>query len=292
MDAMKHRFLSPALFSVLIITAFGVLHAVEPVAPPPTIPDFARDLPKYKSADPIFSFNGKDLTGWYTFLRDHKLEDPDHVFSIKDGQLVISGQEFGGITTKESYGNYHLVAEWKWGEKQWELLTPKVLARPKGCSRDAGVLVHGTGTDGKGYGNWLEAIEIQMIEGGCGDFLVISGDKAPSLTVETLVGPDKQWYFHPGGNPVTKHGGRFNWWGRDPQWTDTSGFRDKYNVEKPHGEWNRYDILCDGDSITTILNGYVVNHGTKSNRTDGKIQLQSEGAEVIFRKVEVRPLIK
>ena len=61
-----------------------------------------------------------------------------------------------------------LASEWKWGERQWELLTPKGLARPKGCSRDAGILVHGVGTDGAGYGNWLQAIEVQMIEGGVG----------------------------------------------------------------------------------------------------------------------------
>jgi hypothetical protein len=265
-----------------------------PEAPvPPNIPDFAKQVPSIKSGDPVFTFNGKDFDGWYTFLRDHKHEDPDHVFSINaEGQLHISGQEFGGITTEKNYGNYHLVTEWKWGEKTWELLTPKSLARPKGCSRDAGILVHGVGPDGAAYGNWLESIEAQIIEGGVGDFLVVSGEKAPSLTVEVRPGEAKQVYFAPGGKPMTKRGGRFNWWGRDPAWTDTLGFRDKFNVEKRHGEWNRHEVICDGDAITTILNGYLVNHGTKSNRTEGKIQIQSEGAEIIFRKIEVRPLIQ
>lgn len=260
---------------------------------PPEIPAFARQVPRVKSGDPVFAFNGKNLDGWYTFLRDHKLEDPDHVFSVKDGQIVISGQEFGGLTTRKSYGNYHLITEWKWGERQWEILTPKVLARPKGCSRDAGIMIHGTGPDGAGYGNWLESIEVQVIEGGVGDFLVVGGKGTPSLTVESVHVPElKQWWFQPGAPAVTKRGGRFNWWGRDPQWTDTSGIRDKFNVEKPHGEWNRQEVICEGDSITMILNGYVVNHGTRCDRTEGKIQLESEGAEIIFRKFEVRPLIK
>ncbi len=52
------------------------------------------------------------------------------------------------------------------------------------------------------------------------------------------------------------------------------------------------EVVCDGSSITTILNGYVVNIGTNSSLTRGKIMFQSEGAEILFRKVEVRPLVR
>ena len=52
------------------------------------------------------------------------------------------------------------------------------------------------------------------------------------------------------------------------------------------------EVICDGDTITNIVNGYVVNVGTKSSLTMGKIQFQSEGAEIHFRKIEVRPLVK
>jgi hypothetical protein len=281
------------MFADAVMIAAAEPAKAPPALPvPPTIPGFAKQVPAIKSGEPVFAFNGKNFDGWYTFLRDHKLEDPDNVFSINaEGHLVISGREFGGITTKASYGNFHLVTEWKWGERTWELLTPKVLARPKGSSRDAGILVHGTGPDGAAYGNWLESIEAQIIEGGVGDILVVGGEKTPLLTCNVIT-ENKQVYFHPEGKPVTKKGGRFNWWGRDPAWTDTLGIRDKFNVEKPHGEWNRLEVVCDGDAVTILLNGFVVNHGTKSNRTEGKIQIQSEGAEIIFRKVEVRPLIK
>ena len=102
----------------------------------------------------------------------------------------------------------------------------------------------------------------------------------------------EQVYFEPGGQPVVKRSGRINWWGRDPKWTDTRGYRGPRDVESPHGEWNRLEVVCDGDRITTILNGYVVNAGAKSSHTEGKIQLQTEGAEIFFRKVEVRPLVK
>ena len=56
------------------------------------------------------------------------------------------------------------------------------------------------------------------------------------------------------------------------------------------GHWNRLECLCDGDKITLILNGTVVNVGTKCSHTKGKILFQSEGAEVFFRTIELRPL--
>src|SRR5581483_2972203 len=74
-----------------------------------------------------------------------------------------------------------------------------------------------------------------------------------------------------------------NWWGRDPAWKDVLGFRGRNDVEKPAGEWNRMEVICDGDTITNILNGYVVNIGTRSSLTEGKIQFQSEGAEIFFQ---------
>ncbi len=94
------------------------------------------------------------------------------------------------------------------------------------------------------------------------------------------------------GKPVTRNSVRYNWWGRDPAWKDVLGFRGRRDVEKPAGEWNRMEVVCDGGSITTILNGYVVNIGTNSSLTKGKILFQSEGAEILFRKIEVRPLVK
>jgi len=258
------------------------------------VPDFAKRLPEFKSGEPVFAFNGKDLDGWYTFLHGEKYDDPNKVFSVQNGALRISGQGFGGITTKQTFKDYHLVTEWKWGEKTWDVPNPDkegAFFRRATAARDAGILVHGVGEDGAYGGHWLESIEVQVIEGGVGDFIVVGGKVAPSLTAEVRM-DGEQVYFEPGGQPVVKRSGRINWWGRDPKWTDTRGYRGPRDVESPHGEWNRLEVVCDGDRITTILNGYVVNAGAKSSHTEGKIQLQTEGAEIFFRKVEVRPLVK
>jgi hypothetical protein len=49
-------------------------------------------------------------------------------------------------------------------------------------------------------------------------------------------------------------------------------------------------VICDGDTIRNIVNGKLVNFATDSSHSFGKIQLQSEGAEIWIRRVEIRPL--
>jgi hypothetical protein len=248
-------------------------------------PAYARELPKVASGEPVFAFSGTDLSGFYTYLHESKYDDPKKVFSVKDGVLAISGEEFGGLTTREEYHDYILIAEWKWGERTFGLRKER--------ARDSGLLLHCVGPDGAAGGNWMESQECQIIEGGCGDFIMVGGNgNKPSLTCETRIGPDKQLYYEKGGKAETRDSGRFNWWGRDPLWKDVLGFRGGRDVEKPLGEWNRMEVICDGDSITNIVNGYVVNAGTRSSLTKGKIIIQSEGAEIFFRKFEIRPLVK
>jgi Domain of Unknown Function (DUF1080) len=54
----------------------------------------------------------------------------------------------------------------------------------------------------------------------------------------------------------------------------------------------RVEVVCDGDAITNIVNGIVVNKGAKASVTRGKIILQSEGAEVFCRNIIITPLKK
>ncbi|AMV40106.1 DUF1080 domain-containing protein [Planctomyces sp. SH-PL62] len=250
---------------------------------------FALTAPRGASAAdpaPLLQFNGKDLTGFYTYLHDHKLEDPDGVFTVVDGELRISGKEWGGVVTREEYENYHLVTEWKWGKKAYAPRADK--------ARDSGILLHCFGADDAIGGHWMQSMECQIIEGGTGDFIVVARPdiKPLSLSSEVVKKEDGQWYYQPDGSGALRafDGGRINWWGRDLAWKDEINFRGAKDVEKPAGEWNTLEVVCDGDSITNILNGQVVNKGVKSNLTKGKLTFQSEGAEIVFRKIEIRPL--
>jgi hypothetical protein len=244
-------------------------------------------------------FNGKDLTNFYTFLGASgkgqkpygKNNDPEKVFTVKDGMIRVSGTVFGCFTTEKEYENYHLIVEFKWGEQ-----TGPARAR---AARDSGILLHCVGEDGAAGGVWMESIECQMIEGGTGDFILVGGKNRPSLTVEAEMRPtyygEKERlepYYKPGAPAKKFTGGRINWYGRDPKWQDVKGFRGKDDVENPVGQWNTLECVCDGDKITNILNGKVVNVGTQSSHTRGKILFQSEGAEVFFRRIDLRPLKK
>ena len=92
---------------------------------------------------PVRLFNGRDLSGWYTFFRrndgaDPKT-DPKGVFKVEDGVIHVSGEEFGALTTEKEFENYRLVIEFKWGTKKWP---PRETA-----VRDSGVLLHCVGPD-------------------------------------------------------------------------------------------------------------------------------------------------
>lgn len=232
---------------------------------------------------PTKLFNGRDLTGFYTWLREHKYDDPNKVFTVVNGAVRISGEEWGGLTTKSEYRDYHLIVEWKWGGATHGDRTTK--------ARDSGILVHGAGPDGAGNGGiWLESYESQIIEGGTGDILVVSPGGRLFLTADTRTGPDGQPYWQRGGTPVKKDRGRINWYARDPQWKDVAGFRGSVSVEKPLGRWNRSEVICKGDRVTNKLNGKVMAEAYGLSRSEGKIQIQSEGAEILIRRIELRPV--
>jgi hypothetical protein len=239
----------------------------------------------------IHLFNGKDLANFYTWLSAPekgakpygKNNDPEKVFTVHDGMIHVSGKVFGGIITEKEYENYHLTAEFKWGEKTWPPRADK--------ARDSGILLHCVGEDGAAGGVWMESIECQMIEGSTGDIILVGGKSRPSVTVEAEK-RGNQYYFKKGAPPVTVSSGQIKWYAHDPEWKDVKGFRGKDDVEKPVGEWNTLECICDGDRITYILNGKVVNEATKSSHTKGKLLFQSEGAEVFFRKIDLKPLKK
>ncbi len=230
-------------------------------------------------------FNGKNLDGWYTFLKGKGRDnDPNKVFTVQKGLLTISGEEYGCITTNNEYENYKLVVEFKWGGPTFEPRVEK--------ARDSGILLHSIGEDGASSGIWMHSIECQIIEGGTGDFIVV-GDGTPAFSVTCPVGPEKQngsYVFQPGGDLETIYSGRINWYDRDPDWKDVKGFRGARDVEKPVGKWNRIECIAQGGEILIYLNNKLVNRAVDAQPQKGRIQIQSEGAEIMFRKVELIPL--
>lgn len=230
-------------------------------------------------------FNGKNLDGWYTFIKDKgKNTDPNKVFTVQKGMIRISGEEYGCITTNDEFENYRLIAEFRWGEMTFAPRTER--------ARDSGILLHSNGKDGGHGGIWIHSIECQIIEGGTGDLLVV-GDGSDRFSITCPVRPEKQgssWVFDLSGKFVTINSGRINWFGRDPGWKDVKGFRGQSDIEKPVGKWNRLECVVDGKGISVYLNGTLVNQAVDVQPRKGKIQIQSEGAEIFFRKISLEHL--
>jgi hypothetical protein len=193
-------------------------------------------------------FNGKDLAGWYSFLKNRgKNNDSAGVFSVKDGLLHITGQEFGYIVTNKKFNDFHLVVEFKWGEKKYPPRENRV--------RDNGILYCVADSDRV----WPRAIECQIQEGDCGDFWLID-----SVTLVVDAAPT--------------------------QATKNTRVTKKKDNEKPTGEWNRLEIIFQKGKCTHIMNGVVVNEGTDASLRTGRILIQSEGAEIYYRKIEIKEL--
>ncbi len=238
-------------------------------------------------------FDGKSLDSFYTFLKETKLEDPNNVFRITDGMLHVTGEGFGGLLTKTEYRDYHCVLEFKWGKKTWAPRSEK--------TKDSGLLVHSVGADG-GYGGiWMPSIEVQIIEGGVGDFIMVSGtgkDGQPvpmTLTCEVDRDRDGEVIWKKSGKREVfdlKNRRRINWYGRDPDWKDVLGFRGKDDVESPDGEWTRIDTICDGGHINVFVNGVQVNEAFNATPSYGRLQLQTELAELYVRRWELWPVEK
>lgn len=274
------------LLLVLSVCIAGFRGALAADSPAPITP---REM--------IALFNGKDLTNFTTWETKHGKEDPDRVFTVVDqidGAPAIrcSGKHFGGIITKARYTNYRFVLEFRWGLVTWE---PR-----KDRARDAGVLFHCQGEEGNYIktfnGAWMRSVEFQIIEGGTGDIILVGGYErgkpdpiVPTLKTKVTEGTNR---WNPNGTPREFAKGRIDWLRRDPEWKDVLGFRGKADAEKPTGEWNRIEALCDGGNLTYFVNGEKVMEGWDGSFKEGRILVQSEGAEIYYRKIELHPLKK
>ena len=117
---------------------------------------------------------------------------------------------------------------------------------------NSGVLLRMTGEDKI----WPRSIEAQLQSGNAGDFWLI--DQFPMQVA--------------------------------PERTEGRNTRKTHFNEKPIGEWNRYEIVADHGTVVLKVNGEVLNEGSGAEQIPGKICLQSEGAEIQFRDIVLRPL--
>lgn len=208
------------------------------------------------------------------------LADPLQNFSIVqvDGEpmLKVRGQGYAGLSSKAEFENYHLSLEYKWGQKKYP---PREQQK-----RDSGVLIHCTGEHGAFWNVWLRSLECQIQETDTGDFIALAGVSAKSHVQDV---ESKRPQYKPDGKFIPVGSGSKAW-----------GMQRQQNHELVDA-WNRVDVMAVGDRVLFAVNGHVVMRlddckiGKQSDGvplTKGRIQLQSEAAEIAYRRIRIREL--
>ena len=257
--------------------------------------------PPVHAADTLWKtlFNGRNLDGWEKFLATRSGSDPlvpnadpKGVFGVTNlnGENVIhvTGEVYGAITTREEFTNFHFRVQFKWGLQRWP--------GRANVGRDTGILYCGIGLPNPRTG-WLTSVENNIMEKGVGQWWSVNG---------AIIDCEGEWITAENELyvPYKKEGrGEKNivWKRGAPRITATgaNGITPPFDVEQVFGNWNTVEVIFWGGRCIHILNGQVnlvaVNPRWKDGElwrplTRGKIQLQSEAAEVFYRKPEARHL--
>ena len=215
-------------------------------------------------------FNGVDFAGWDRYLGKPSAgepalgidNDPRAVYSVvrldSEPAIRISGEVWGSLISQREFCNFRLRAEFRWGSALWPPLN----------ARDSGIMFLSTGplgavnaggnalSDPIGSGGFMVASEYQIATGDVG----------------------KLYNLGPIAFSETQH---------------SAGH------EQPDS-WNRVEISLQDETASLLLNDHEVSRasGFLLRWPDqptvplrcGKLQLQSEGAEIYFRRLEIEEL--
>jgi len=245
------------------------------------------DKPPIEPRDRVIRpFNGKDLNGFTSWLRVEDRSETETNYSVVDGTIRISGEGLGYLATVDSYKNYHLSVDYKWGQ------------RTDGSKyvRNSGILLHAVGPPGNARGLWMASIEVQLAQGCEGDLIVIrgkdeDGDVIPvTISSDTILAADKRTRWHRGGKKTDYAGKQFWWSKHEVGFKELLDTRGKDDLASPLGEWTNVECICHGDRITVKINGQTVNECYNVFPSAGKILLENEKNEIYFRNLEIRPL--
>ena len=250
----------------------------------------------------ISLFNGEDLSGWYTYQKSPEPtsevaglarddegkyteaiglnKDPLKVFTVvmeeNEPAIRISGEVFGILVTNKEFENFHLKVQFKWGDEKWP---PR-----KNEKMDSGILYHSIGAEGAWGGVWMKSLECQVQQTDCGDYISVDtvlADIAAAKNEE-----DGRFYYTPTAEIMA-----FS--------PERSYCNKSEDFENPTGEWNTMEIYTVNGKSVHLVNGKVnmrlansrqIVDGKEVPLTKGKIQLQSEGAEIFYRNVNIRSI--
>ena len=169
--------------------------------------------------------------------------DPHAVFTLQQqgGETVlrVSGEIYGALTSKQTFRNYHLTLQYRWGEKKWPPRLQKL--------KDSGILYHANGPHGQEYfRSWMLSQEFQIMQGHTGDYW----QQANSAIDVRAFQPEGEM------NAVADTIQPFLATGRA---SGGPGFvMRQRNAEQPDNQWNTVELICFEGQSLHIVNGQVV----------------------------------
>lgn len=283
---MKHR----VLFSFIIISIILLLSA------------FKKD----KADEGWTSLLDSKLSKWQMYLSYHHQasyngsvplsnngdtikpigynKNVNNVFSVikenNEPVLKVTGEYYGCVFTNQSYKNFRLKLKVKFGTKKWEAREGKLM--------DAGILYYSQGPCGVDYWRaWMLSQEFQLMQGHYGDYWNIANS---AIDIRA---------FLPEGtmNAVADYKQPFLAFGTG---TKQAGFCMRTaDYSTPNNGWTEVELVCYEGKSVHIVNGHVVmilansrynDNGVDKPLTEGKIQLQSEGCEVYYKDIRIKPI--
>ncbi len=196
--------------------------------------------------------------------------------------LRISGEYYGCVATKEEFENYHLSLRVKWGTLKWEPRLDKPM--------DSGILYHSIGEYGVDYWRaWMLSQEMQVVidetnKEGMGDYWSIANSE---ITIRsTPIEEGEGYVFDPEAEPVHFEG--------------SNNFCYRKGDFNKENDWDILELITYNGNSLHIVNGHVVmaltnsrykdENGNKIPLTKGKIQIQSEAAEVFYKDIKIRKI--
>jgi hypothetical protein len=195
-------------------------------------------------------FNGKNLTGYHTYLQNIGTKDPDHLFRVEDGAVHVIGKVQGYAITDKSYSDYDLKVDFKWGVNKWP---PR-----QNNKRDGGVLYNIPMAEPDSI--WPKSIEFQIQEGDVGDFWMLGFS---TLRVNGKV------------NRPTNHIGV-------PKKKDNEKPYGDWNTIEV--------VSYEGKCVQIVNGVIVNYGDQCSVKNGGRICLQSEYSEIYYKNVRIREL--
>jgi len=193
--------------------------------------------------------------------------------------LKVSGEIYGCLVSKKEYQNYHLKLKVKWGLTKHEPRKEKL--------KDTGIMYHSIGALGTDYfRTWMLSQEFQIMEGHMGDYW---SQQTSAIDIKAIPSEGRK-------NAVADYHKSFLAFGK--------GAKNSYcmrstNNEKENNDWNTLELICFNGKSLHIVNKKVVmvlqnSRNVTPNGVEplvkGKIQIQSEAAEVFFKNLKIKEL--